>query len=43
MNWNNTQLDSRRPNNTLQCTQKIGDIIKYLPSHERPQRSNLLQ
>ena len=43
MNWNNTQLDSRRSNNTLECTQKIGDIIKYIPSHERPQRSNSLQ
>lgn len=43
MNWNNTQLDSRRPNNTLECTQKIGDIIKYILSHERSQRSNLLQ
>jgi hypothetical protein len=28
---------------TLECTEKIGDIIKYIPSHERPQRSNSLQ
>lgn len=42
MNWNNTQLDSRLPN-TLESTQKIGDIIKYTPSHRKPQGMNLLQ
>ncbi|MDC4714433.1 hypothetical protein NQ806_18245, partial [Acinetobacter baumannii] len=36
MNWNNTQLDGRLPI-TLECAQKVGDIIKYIPSNEKPQ------
>ncbi len=36
MNWNNTQLDGRLPI-TLECAQKVGDIIKYIPYNENPQ------
>ena len=36
MNWNNTQLDGRLPI-TLECAQKVGDIIKYVPDNEKPQ------
>ncbi|MFW1645699.1 argonaute/piwi family protein [Acinetobacter guillouiae] len=36
MNWNNTQLDGRLPI-TLECAQKVGDIIKYIPHNEKPQ------
>lgn len=38
MNWNNTQLDGRLPI-TLECANKIGDIMKYVDSSERPQVS----
>lgn len=38
MNWNNTQLDGRFPI-TLECARRIGDIMKYIPSNEKPQVS----
>ncbi len=38
MNWNNTQLDGRLPI-TLECAGKVGDIMKYLSSNDRPQVS----
>lgn len=36
MNWNNTQLDGKYPI-TLSCARKVGEIMKYLDEHERPQ------
>lgn len=30
MNWNNTQFDRRFPI-TIECSRKVGDILKYLP------------
>lgn len=30
MNWNNTQFDRRMPI-TIECSRKVGDILKYLP------------
>ncbi|MDO6966113.1 argonaute/piwi family protein [Rhizobium alvei] len=38
MNWNNTQMDGRLPI-TLECAKKIGDIMKYVGSGEKPQVS----
>jgi len=38
MNWNNTQLDGRLPI-TLECAGKVGDIMKYLSTSDRPQVS----
>lgn len=38
MNWNNTQMDGRLPI-TLECARKIGDIMKYVGSAEKPQVS----
>ncbi|RVU04665.1 hypothetical protein EOE18_10930 [Novosphingobium umbonatum] len=38
MNWNNTQLDGRLPI-TLECANKIGDIMKYVSVNEKPQVS----
>lgn len=36
MNWNNTQLDGKYPI-TLSCARKVGEIMKYLEEHDRPQ------
>jgi len=36
MNWNNTQLDGKYPI-TLSCARKVGEIMKYLGEHDRPQ------
>lgn len=36
MNWNNTQFDGKYPI-TLSCARKVGEIMKYLDEHERPQ------
>ena len=36
MNWNNTQLDGKYPI-TLSCARKVGEIMKYLDEHDRPQ------
>lgn len=30
MNWNNTQFDRRLPI-TIECSRKVGEILKYLP------------
>lgn len=30
MNWNNTQFDRRSPI-TVECSRKVGDILKYIP------------
>ncbi|HEJ2625266.1 TPA: hypothetical protein SL260_004207 [Pseudomonas aeruginosa] len=38
MNWNNTQLDGRLPI-TLECANKVGDIMKYVDASEKPQVS----
>ena len=38
MNWNNTQMDSRLPI-TLECSRKIGEIMKYASPAEKPQVS----
>ena len=38
MNWNNTQLDGRLPI-TLECAKKVGEIMKYVDSNEKPQVS----
>lgn len=38
MNWNNTQLDGKFPI-TLECAKRVGDIMKYVGIHERPQVS----
>ncbi len=36
MNWNNTQFDGKFPI-TLGCARKVGEIMKYLDSTEKPQ------
>ncbi|MDX2272122.1 MAG: hypothetical protein NW237_09270 [Cyanobacteriota bacterium] len=36
MNWNNTQFDGRLPI-TIQCSRKVGEIMKYLSEHDNPQ------
>lgn len=36
MNWNNTQFDRKYPI-TIECARKVGEIMKYLDEHERPQ------
>lgn len=36
MNWNNTQLDGKYPI-TLSCARKVGEIMRYLEEHDRPQ------
>lgn len=38
MNWNNTQLDGRLPI-TLECATRVGEIMKYVDSNEKPQAS----
>jgi len=38
MNWNNTQLDGRTPI-TIECAKKVGEIMKYVNEHEKPQVS----
>ncbi|MDG9667163.1 hypothetical protein ONV78_05385 [Hahella sp. CR1] len=38
MNWNNTQFDGRYPI-TIECSRKVGDIMKYIGSNEKPQIS----
>ncbi|TDR38525.1 hypothetical protein DFR29_12026 [Tahibacter aquaticus] len=38
MNWNNTQLDGRLPI-TLECANKVGDIMKYVDASQKPQVS----
>ena len=38
MNWNNTQLDGKFPI-TIECARRVGDIMKYVDIHERPQIS----
>lgn len=36
MNWNNTQFDRKFPI-TIECSRKVGDILKYLDPDEQPQ------
>ena len=36
MNWNNTQFD-RKFSITIECSRKVGEILKYLDSDETPQ------
>jgi hypothetical protein len=36
MNWNNTQFDRKFPI-TLECSRKVGDIMKYLTPDETPE------
>lgn len=36
MNWNNTQFDRKFPI-TLECSQKVGEILKYLEQDQVPQ------
>ncbi len=36
MNWNNTQFDRKYPI-TIECSRKVGDILKYLEPDEQPQ------
>lgn len=36
MNWNNTQFDKRLPI-TLDCSKKVGEILKYLGPDQKPQ------
>ncbi|GGY11286.1 hypothetical protein GCM10007160_42880 [Litchfieldella qijiaojingensis] len=38
MNWNNTQFDGRYPI-TLECSRKVGEIMKYIETNEKPQVS----
>ncbi|TXH70041.1 MAG: hypothetical protein E6Q83_08020 [Thiothrix sp.] len=38
MNWNNTQFDGRYPI-TLECSRKVGEIMKYISPTEKPQVS----
>jgi len=38
MNWNNTQFDGRYPI-TLECSRKVGEIMKYVENNEKPQVS----
>lgn len=36
MNWNNTQFDKKNPI-TIECSRKVGEILKYLTEEEVPQ------
>ncbi|MDD4535781.1 MAG: hypothetical protein PHW81_02105 [Petrimonas sp.] len=36
MNWNNTQFDGKFPI-TIGCARKVGEIMKYLEPHDKPQ------
>lgn len=36
MNWNNTQFDRKYPI-TIECSRKVGDILKYLDPEDQPQ------
>jgi len=36
MNWNNTQFDRKFPI-TIECSRKVGDILKYIDINETPQ------
>jgi hypothetical protein len=36
MNWNNTQFDRKYPI-TIECSQKVGEILKYLNTDQVPQ------
>lgn len=36
MNWNNTQFDRRYPI-TIDCSRKVGEILKYIEEDEKPQ------
>lgn len=36
MNWNNTQFDRKYPI-TIECSRKVGDILKYLDKDDVPQ------
>jgi argonaute-like protein implicated in RNA metabolism and viral defense len=36
MNWNQTQLDARQPI-TLRTADRVGEILRYLGPHDRPQ------
>ena len=36
MNWNNTQFDRKYPI-TIECARRVGEVMKYLDEHERPQ------
>lgn len=36
MNWNNTQFDRKLPI-TLECSKRVGEILKYLSEEETPQ------
>ncbi len=36
MNWNNTRFDGKYPI-TIQCARYVGQIMKYVSEHERPQ------
>lgn len=38
MNWNNTQFDGWYPI-TLECSRKVGEIMKYVEANEKPQVS----
>lgn len=38
MNWNNTQLDGRLPI-TIECSRRVGEIMKYVGQSEKPQVS----
>ena len=38
MNWNNTQLDGRLAI-TLECANKVADIMKYIDNTEKSQVS----
>lgn len=38
MNWNNTQFDGHSPI-TLECSKKVGEIMKYIEANEKPQVS----
>ena len=36
MNWNNTQFDRRFPI-TIDCSRKVGEILKYIGEDQKPQ------
>nr|WKN36005.1 hypothetical protein K4G66_26930 [Tunicatimonas sp. TK19036] len=36
MNWNNTQFDRKFPI-TIECSKKVGEILKYLDENQKPQ------
>ncbi|NER13382.1 hypothetical protein GWK08_08030 [Leptobacterium flavescens] len=36
MNWNNTQFDRRYPI-TIDCSRKVGEILKYIKDEQKPQ------